>query len=139
MCAYTSLAILCVFWIEQILTMYIEGLSHYFTHVGFVVDFFVLSVSIGFEVAQISGTLGGANVGWLVLARVWRFARVAHGVYECVESKNELAEELAEKLSKAEHEVVVENKAIKELQANHTQGNGAESPEADDIWPDKHE
>jgi hypothetical protein len=75
--------------------MFVEGPWEYVQHPFYVLDFFVIAVSIGFEIAQLSGFIAASNqVGLIVLARIWRFARVGHGVYEVVHGSKELAEEI---------------------------------------------
>jgi hypothetical protein len=93
--AYTSLAILMIFFIEQIGTAYVEGIWEYLQHPFYVLDFVVIGVSILFEIAQLTGFIETGNqMGLIVLARIWRFARVGHGVYEVVHGSKELAEEI---------------------------------------------
>jgi uncharacterized membrane protein len=98
--------ILIVFAIEQLLTICVEGCREYFCNPFMLLDFNVIGLSVIFEVAQIAGWLSGSRgIGLLVFARVWRFARVAHGVYEVIEGKAELAEEMAEMAHELEKQV----------------------------------
>jgi hypothetical protein len=75
--------------------MYVEGFIEYLQHPFYLVDFFVITVSIALEVAVLGGfSKAGHQFGLIVLARIWRFVRVGHGVYEVVHGSSELREQI---------------------------------------------
>lgn len=74
-------AILFIFLIENLLLILCMGRG-FFVNPFFVLDFVVVALSIALELLAITGRFEYTSfVGLLVLARVWRFARVGHGVY----------------------------------------------------------
>eukprot|EP00121_Abeoforma_whisleri_P000475 Awhi_evm1s416 len=84
--AYASLAILFVFLLENILLMI--GLGHrFFLSFFHVFDFGIVVASIVLEFILQDSPEGGL----LILARTWRFARIAHGFYENTHNKDQLA------------------------------------------------
>jgi len=72
--AYVSIGILGIFFIEQLLL--IAELKSEYCKPMFVLDFCVILSSLVLEILVV----GMAVTGLLVLARTWRFARVAHGM-----------------------------------------------------------
>jgi len=77
--AKISAAILVVFLIEQMILMTELGFEYF--KPMFVLDFFVICSSLAVEMLLITNAWGvGASSGLLVIARVWRFARVGHGM-----------------------------------------------------------
>ena len=81
--AIVSCVILSLFLMENIAMMVALRLS-YFRHFFFVLDFVVVSISLGLELwAIIASQLEDVEVvlGILIIARMWRFFRVAHGLY----------------------------------------------------------
>lgn len=112
-----SLGILCVFLVENLLFI-VAFRWRYFTIWFFPLDLFVVLMSLGAEIGQLAWTshtgssltpateLGTAAsmfyegvsawAGLLILARLWRFARIGHAVFllrEAEEYEEELAEE----------------------------------------------
>jgi len=74
---YLSITILCLFILESFLLM-IADPREFFTSFLLLLDFFVVFASLVLEVLYMDSPEGGL----LVLARVWRFARIGHGFYE---------------------------------------------------------
>lgn len=90
--AKVSAAILVFFLLEQIVLM-IELKSEYFRPM-FILDFFVISSSLAVEILLITNAFGiGASAGLLIVARVWRFARVGHGMVASSEQVEEIIEQ----------------------------------------------
>lgn len=89
----TSLAILFAFAAEQLLLMVAFGFK-YFTKVPFVLDLVVISVSIILEF-----TVDAEIAGLVVLLRVWRFARIAHGVFVSFDHEKERHHEMEKELN----------------------------------------
>jgi len=84
---YISMGILSLFLLEQFtLIWYLK--DQYFKNPLFLLDIFVISVSLTLEIVHMSAGLGGM----LVMARTWRFARVAHGMVEGSHQVDEVAE-----------------------------------------------
>jgi hypothetical protein len=89
----TSLAILFFFAAEQVLLIVAYGLA-YFAKVPFVLDFIVITVSIVLEF-----TVDAEIAGLIVLLRVWRFARIAHGVFVTFDHEKERHLEMEKELN----------------------------------------
>jgi hypothetical protein len=83
---YISIGILVFFFIEQIFLI-VELRSEYCKPM-FLLDFFVIVSSLAIEIIVSNFSVGGL----LVLARTWRFGRIAHGVFESHEHVEELME-----------------------------------------------
>jgi len=75
---YVSLGILSIFIIEHVLMMIGIGVRKFMSHVFYVVDFLVVIVSFVLEIVFQNNPEGGL----LIIARLWRFARIFHGFYE---------------------------------------------------------
>lgn len=81
--ASISCAILFIFLVENLLMVAALGWA-FFTHMFFVLDLAVVSISLGLELWAIAVSQLAqveAYLGLLILARMWRFFRVAHGVF----------------------------------------------------------
>mmetsp|Transcript_32166 Transcript_32166/g.91260 ORF Transcript_32166/g.91260 Transcript_32166/m.91260 type:complete len:318 (+) Transcript_32166:346-1299(+) len=92
--AIISCVILSTFLLENILMLVALGFN-YFRHIFFVLDFVVVSISLGLELwAIITTQLNDveAYLGILIIGRMWRFFRVAHGLY-FLEHSEEAAQE----------------------------------------------
>jgi hypothetical protein len=112
--------------------MYVEGLWEYLQHPFYVLDFFVIGVSIAFEIAQLSGYIGTGNqMGLIVMARIWRFARVGHGVYEVVHGSKELAEEI----EKQQAELSEKQEELDEIHKNYSMLKDMVSAETATLCP----
>lgn len=88
--AWFSVGILCLMLLENALLFLCLGME-FLCDVFYMLDTFVVSVSLAFEIAALSGFLANnALGGLLIIGRTWRFARVAHGFYflEHVEEKS---------------------------------------------------
>lgn len=77
---YASVAILFLFLLENVGLILANGLYEFFSHFWHTVDLIVVVVSIVFELGP---ELDG--VGFSVVARLWRFARIGHGVHHLEE------------------------------------------------------
>uniref|UniRef100_A0A7S1SYW7 Hydrogen voltage-gated channel 1 n=1 Tax=Tetraselmis chuii TaxID=63592 RepID=A0A7S1SYW7_9CHLO len=54
----------------------------FFRHFFFILDVFVVTVSLALEMVAVASAHMGLVVGnILIIARMWRFFRVAHGIY----------------------------------------------------------
>lgn len=90
--AKVSCAILVFFLIEQLTLM--TELGREYCKPMFVLDITVIVSSLTVELLIITNALGvGASTGLLIVARVWRFARVGHGVLASSEQVDEIIEE----------------------------------------------
>jgi len=91
MLAKISAAILCFFLLEQLVL--ITELKTEYLKPMFVLDLFVISSSLAVEMLLITNAWGvGASSGLLVIARVWRFARVGHGMLAGTDEVEEIIE-----------------------------------------------
>ena len=91
MCTSGSLAILGVFLVENILLGIANGLR-YFGEWRHALDLCVVVLSLGLELGEVWVWLPQEQNGVLILiiARLWRFGRIGHGVYEeCHEEYHE--------------------------------------------------
>jgi len=79
--AWFSVSILVVFLVENLLHIILLGLD-YFQDFFYVLDLTVVTLSLILELVFLIDLIPGATVGGLlVIARTWRFARIAHGFY----------------------------------------------------------
>mmetsp|Transcript_9414 Transcript_9414/g.16105 ORF Transcript_9414/g.16105 Transcript_9414/m.16105 type:complete len:308 (-) Transcript_9414:533-1456(-) len=99
-----TLIILILFEIELLLMVYLLGPKAYFSRPLYVLDLFVVTVSLVLEVvfAVVHEDILNDLVGILVLFRVWRFVRIGHGL---VASTFELQEEKIHELKHYVQEV----------------------------------
>mmetsp|Transcript_2238 Transcript_2238/g.5103 ORF Transcript_2238/g.5103 Transcript_2238/m.5103 type:complete len:307 (+) Transcript_2238:247-1167(+) len=74
---YFSVAILCIFALDNILLLVANG-KNYFKNPLYVFDAVVVFLAIIFETALSDAVA----VGIIVVIRSWRFVRIGHGVYE---------------------------------------------------------
>lgn len=79
-----SITILCLFLVEQFL-LFIALQQEYFYNVFHILDVVVVSMSIYLEVTFSNNPEGGL----LIIARTWRFARIAHGLIESTHEEYE--------------------------------------------------
>jgi len=79
--AAVSSAILIFFLIEQVFLMICGGFE-FFSHPLHMLDFAVVFISLVFEFTMEDIS---SFVGLLICARVWRYARIGHGIYEAQE------------------------------------------------------
>ena len=79
-----TITILSVFLLENLVQIVVLTPQVYFRQVFYVLDFFIITVSIALEVTfQVHDDEALQNlVGLLVLGRVWRFVRISHGLIE---------------------------------------------------------
>eukprot|EP00985_Skeletonema_marinoi_P015623 scaffold8111_cov206-Skeletonema_marinoi.AAC.12 len=77
-----TLIILGLFEIELLLMVYLLGPKKYFSQVLYVLDLFVVTVSLALEITfrVVHQDILHDLVGILILFRVWRFVRIGHGL-----------------------------------------------------------
>jgi hypothetical protein len=68
---------------ELLVLLAILGPRSFFTHPLYVLDFFIVAVSLALEVTfqVIHEDDIGALLGLLVIGRIWRFVRIGHGLF----------------------------------------------------------
>jgi len=94
--AYTSIAILSTFLLENLAMVAALGWN-FFRHFFFVLDIVVVAVSLALEIVAVASAHLELTVGnILIVARMWRFFRVAHGIY-FLEHSEEAAHEVDDK------------------------------------------
>lgn len=81
---WVTITILSTFLLENLVQIVVLTPQVYFRQVFYVLDFFIITVSISLEVTfQVHDDEALQNlVGLLVLGRVWRFVRISHGLIE---------------------------------------------------------
>jgi len=84
---WASIGILVIFLLEQFLL--ISDMGKHYLHPMFILDFAVISSSLAIELIVTNLAIGGL----IVLARTWRFARIAHGVFIGKDEVEEINEE----------------------------------------------
>ena len=99
-----TMIILILFEIELLLMMYLLGPKAYLSRPLYVLDLFVVTVSLVLEIVFkfLDEDILNDLVGILILFRVWRFVRIGHGL---VASTFELQEERIHELKHYVHEV----------------------------------
>ena len=100
-----SLGILCVFMAENIALVILLGIGNFARNYLYVVDFVVVATSLALEIAlMVMGEDRLATLaGILVIARLWRFVRLGHGlVSTTVEIEHEKVEELEGRIAELE-------------------------------------
>mmetsp|Transcript_8116 Transcript_8116/g.9305 ORF Transcript_8116/g.9305 Transcript_8116/m.9305 type:complete len:258 (+) Transcript_8116:228-1001(+) len=93
-----SLAILSTFEIELIFLMFILGLYGFFRNFAYILDLLIITFSLVLEV-MLHNTESGAAVGLLILARLWRFVRISHGILFSNTKRRHAVAELIDDLS----------------------------------------
>eukprot|EP00121_Abeoforma_whisleri_P002297 Awhi_evm1s2056 len=83
--AYISCTILSCFLLENLLLMIALG-KDYFTSLFHIFDLFVVSLSLGLELAFLHSPVGGL----IILGRLWRIVRLFHGFFEASRHEPEL-------------------------------------------------
>ena len=78
-----SLVILCTFLVELLLVMISIGVRKFCKHWLYVLDLFVVLVSVVTEIVVLLSVTGvmaslSAFTGVLILLRLWRFLRIGH-------------------------------------------------------------
>ncbi|KAL3790601.1 hypothetical protein HJC23_008807 [Cyclotella cryptica] len=99
-----TMIILVTFEIELLIMIYLIGVKKFFSRVFYVVDLFIVTVSLVLEVVfrLLHNEIASDLVGILIFFRVWRFVRIGHGF---IASTFELQEEKMEKWKEYIHEV----------------------------------
>ena len=101
---WCTIVILTTFELELLFVLYLLGLKKFFHHCVYIVDLFVVTVSLGLELAFHWAKNENLEVlpGILIIFRLWRFIRIGHGLvattYEIEEHKTHLAKEHIAKL-----------------------------------------
>eukprot|EP00039_Didymoeca_costata_P021203 m.343758 g.343758 ORF g.343758 m.343758 type:complete len:208 (-) comp23256_c0_seq1:134-757(-) len=85
---YTSLAILSYFILEGLLLIVVYQVQ-YFKRKMDMFDLVVVCISLALEVLY-----GGNGSGLIILARLWRFLRIEHGMKEASKKKRETAHKM---------------------------------------------
>lgn len=101
-----SLAFTFIFMVENILLLVIFGCRKFFGNIFYAVDFIVVATSLGLEIAFLVlkedklATLSGL----LVLARLWRFVRLGHGLTTmAVKSEEKTTDSLEQRITELEN------------------------------------
>lgn len=109
-----SLIILSLFMIELLVLMACLGLKRFFKHVLYDIDLFIVSISLALEITVIVGVDARldreveAIVVLLLLARMWRFARIIHSVFlETYDFEHERSRECRLELVHMKHKVAL--------------------------------
>jgi len=106
-----TVAILSIMMVELLVLMAAISPCVFFRHFWYVLDFFIISVSLGLEASfkAIDDDSLATYVGALILFRCWRFVRISHGL---IEVTAELTSEKYEKVIKQAME-------LEDLMAEH--------------------
>uniref|UniRef100_A0A7S1TQ72 Voltage-gated hydrogen channel 1 n=1 Tax=Erythrolobus australicus TaxID=1077150 RepID=A0A7S1TQ72_9RHOD len=93
--AWISVGILSIFLIEHLLMLVGLGVRRFFSHLFYVVDLAVVVLSLVLELVL----QHAPESGLFIIARLWRFARIFHGLYQVGEKTvMEMDEELRKNL-----------------------------------------
>lgn len=102
-----SVGILSMFAIELLLLLLSLDVQ-FFHNLLYIIDFFVVYASLVLEIALKTSSASDIT-GAIILARLWRFMRVAHGLatasHEAEEGENEKAKQHNESVERLAHEV----------------------------------
>ena len=122
-----TVAILCIFEVELFTMMYLIGLKAFMSNLFYMLDLFVVSVSLALELTFkfLHNDIASELIGILIFFRLWRFVRIGHGFFA---SSHELAEE---KMEEVEEYVEELEKMVKDL--------GGKLPEHSPIHHKGHE
>ena len=99
-----TIIILVTFELELLTMMYLIGPTKFFARVFYVVDLFIVTVSLVLEILfrSLHSLIASELAGALIIFRVWRFVRIGHGfiasTYEMQEEKFENWMEYVEEL-----------------------------------------
>jgi hypothetical protein len=109
-----SLIILSLFMIELLVLMACLGVKRFFKHILYDIDLFIVSISLALEITVIIGVDSRldreveAIVALLLLARMWRFARIIHSVFlETYDFEHERSRECRLELVHMKHKVAI--------------------------------
>lgn len=101
-----TILILSIFEVELLTMMYLIGVDKFFARVLYIVDLFIVTVSLVLEILfrLLHNQIASDLIGILIFFRLWRFVRIGHGfiasTYEMQEEKVEKWKEYAEELEK---------------------------------------
>ncbi|CAB9504554.1 expressed unknown protein [Seminavis robusta] len=119
-----TITILSIFFIELIIIMIVLQKA-FFKQLFYVLDFVIVSVSLALEIALavLHADILATLAGLLILARVWRFVRIGHGLIELTaefqaqdkEALLHYAEELEEKLLENKIALPEKSKQVKSI------------------------
>ena len=78
-----SVIILSIFFLELTILMIGIGVRHFFNNFFYVLDLFVITVSLGLEIffVVLKNSRASDLVGLLILFRLWRLVRIGHGIF----------------------------------------------------------
>ena len=115
----SSVTILSAFALELLLLLVALDLQ-FFHNLLYILDFFVVYASLALEVALHNvNTTGGDLAGALVLARVWRFMRVAHGLATVTHEAGHVTHEVHGAHEEATHALGEVRDVVAELKAEN--------------------
>jgi hypothetical protein len=100
-----SISILTVFLVELSVLMIAIGVRHFFHKFYYVLDLFVISFSLILEILFVltNNNQAADLAGLLIIARLWRFVRIGHGIFSSTaEVAKQQLEILVEYTSKCE-------------------------------------
>jgi len=101
-----TVGILCIFEVELFTMMYLIGPKAFMANLFYMLDLFVVSVSLALELTFkfLHNEIASELIGILIFFRLWRFVRIGHGFFasshELAEEKMEEVEEYVEELEK---------------------------------------
>lgn len=101
---WVTIVILSIFEVELFFLIYLLGPEKFFHQLIYVVDLFIVTLSLVLELLfrMASNNLAEVLPGILIIFRLWRFVRIGHGLvastYEVQEHKTDLAMEHIEEL-----------------------------------------
>jgi hypothetical protein len=101
-----TILILSIFEVELLTMMYLIGVDKFFVRVLYIVDLFIVTVSLVLEILfrTLHNQIASDLIGILIFFRLWRFVRIGHGLiastYEMQEEKLEMWKEYVEELEK---------------------------------------
>lgn len=100
-----SLAVTFIFLVENMMLLVILGFWEFFGNIFHAVDFIVVATSLGLEIAFLvlrEDKLATVS-GMLVIARLWRFVRLGHGLTTmAVKSEEKTTQNLEERIAELE-------------------------------------
>jgi hypothetical protein len=117
-----SMVILSLFMIELLVLIASLGPKRFFSHILYDIDLFIVSISLALEITVIIGVdpLDKQEVetivALLLLARMWRFARIIHSVFlETYDFEHERSRECRLELQHMKHKVALLEEEINRL------------------------
>lgn len=124
-CHFWSVAILCFFMLELLVKIWINP-SAFFGNFFHVLDLIVVSVSLFIDTVMVTVVMwiwGASSEGLdivsllLLISRLWRIARIVHGVFEVALSQKEELDELQNEISESKEANEKLEEKIKRLES----------------------